>query len=81
MHSDGYIISFHLDLLLIFFLSYLQGLLRQPFCLFTFNFLRDGFDYSLLYNVITSVHGSSGTLSIGSNPLNLFANFTVRGLM
>ena len=32
------------------FLSYLYGLLRQPFCLFAFLFL--GFDHCLLYNVM-----------------------------
>ena len=31
------------------FLSYLSGLLRQPFCLFAFLFLGDGFDHRLLY--------------------------------
>ena len=33
------------------FLSYLLGLLRQPFCLLAFLFLRDGLDHCLLYNV------------------------------
>ena len=33
------------------FLSYLKGLLRQPFCLFAFLFLGDGFDHCLLYSV------------------------------
>ena len=31
---------------------YLQGLLRQPFCLFTFLSLGDGVDHCLLYNVM-----------------------------
>ena len=33
------------------FLSYLEGLLRQPFCLSGFLFLGDGFDHCLLYKV------------------------------
>ena len=33
------------------FLTYLSGLLRQPFCLFAFLFLGDGLDHCLLYNV------------------------------
>ena len=33
------------------FLSYLQGFLGQPFCLFAFLFLGDGLDHCLLYNV------------------------------
>ena len=33
------------------FLSYLQGLLRQPFCFFAFLFLGDGLAPYLLYNV------------------------------
>ena len=34
------------------FLSYLLGLLRQPFYLFAFLFLGDGLDHHLLYNVM-----------------------------
>ena len=33
-------------------LGYLQGLLRQPFCVFAFLFLGDGFDHRILYNVM-----------------------------
>ena len=33
------------------FLSYLS-LLRQPFCLFAFLLLGDGFDHCILYNVV-----------------------------
>ena len=29
-----------------------QGILRQPFCIFAFLLLRDGFDRCLLYNVM-----------------------------
>ena len=36
--------------------SYLQGLLRQPFCLFVFLFLRDGLDHCLLYNVTRNIN-------------------------
>ena len=45
------------------FLSYLYGLLRQPFCLFGFLFLGDDFDHHLT----NLLHSSSGTLSIRSN--------------
>ena len=34
------------------FLSYLLGLLRQPFFLFAFLFLGNGFDHRLLYSVM-----------------------------
>ena len=40
-------------------------------CFFAFLFLGDGLDHCLLYNVTNSVHSSSGTVSIRSNPLNL----------
>ena len=39
------------------FHSYLQGLLRKPFCLFTLLFLGDGLGHCLLYNV-TNIHSS-----------------------
>jgi len=29
-----------------------KAFLRQPFCLFAFLFIRDGFDHCLLYNVM-----------------------------
>ena len=46
-HKAGYFSSF---------LSYLQGLLRQPVCLFEFFFpFGNGFDHHLLYNV-TNLH-------------------------
>ena len=38
------------------FLSYLSGLLRQPFCLFAFLFLEDGFDHHLQYGVCISLY-------------------------
>ena len=37
------------------FLSYSYGLLRQPFCLLAFLFLRDGFGHCVLYG-ITNLH-------------------------
>ena len=58
------------------FHSYLLGLLRQPFCLFAFLFLGNGFDHCILYNV-TNLQSSSGTLSIGCNPFNLFVISTM----
>ena len=53
------------------FHSYLQGLLRQPFCLLHFFFL--GMVLIPVFCTIsqTSVHSSSGILSIRSIPLNL----------
>jgi len=41
------------------FLSYLSGLLRQPFCLFAFLFLGNGLDHCLLFNV-ANLHPQSG---------------------
>ena len=38
-----FLFGFHLS-----FLSYLKGLLRQPFCLFVFIFLEDGLEHCLL---------------------------------
>ena len=58
--------------------SYLYSLLRQPFCFFPFLFLGDGLDSCLLCTMSrTSIHSSSGTLSIKSSPLNLFLTSTV----
>ena len=51
LHSDGYIFPFLLCFSFSSFLSYLEGLLRQPFCLFACLFLGDGLNYCLLYNV------------------------------
>ena len=61
------------------FLSYLQGLLRQPFCLFAFLF---PWGWSLSLPLVQcheppSIHRSSGTLSIRSNPWNLFVTSSV----
>ena len=44
---------------------------------FYISFLGYGFYHHLLYKVTTSVHSSSGTMSIRSNPLNLFVTSTV----
>ena len=54
------------------FLSYLQGLLRQPFCFLHFFFWGMVLITTSCTMLYTSVHSSSGTLSIRSTPLNLF---------
>ena len=59
------------------FLSNLKGLLRQPFCLFSFIFLGNGLISTSCTMSWTSVYSSSGALFIGSNPLNLFVTSTV----
>ena len=56
------------------FQRYFYGLLLQPFCLFAFLFLWDGLNPWLLS--WTSLHSSSGTLSIKSNSLSLFFTST-----
>ena len=61
------------------FHSYLDGLLRQPICFFSFLFLGDVLDYCLLYNVRTSINSSSGTLSDLFLPF-LTTNFGKEGL-
>ena len=68
VYSHGYIFHFLLSLLLLFFSQLFVRLPQTTICLFAFLFLGDGLDHCLLYNV----HSSSGTLSIRSNPLNLF---------
>ena len=50
---------------------------NSQFAFFSFLFLGDGLDPCLLIMSQTSVHSSSGTLSIRSNPLNLFVTYTV----
>ena len=59
------------------FLSYLKALLRQPFCLFAFLFLGDGFDHCLLYDIM-NLPPQSFKHSMRSNPLNLFVTPTVK---
>ena len=59
------------------FLSYLKGLLGQPFCLWHFFYLGMVLITTSCTMLRTSVHSSSDTLSIGSNPLNLFVTSTV----
>jgi len=49
----------------------------QPFCLFVFIFLWDCLDTASCTMSQTSVHSPSRTLSIRSNPLNLYATSTV----
>ena len=81
LHSDAYIFPFLLCLSFLFFQCYLKGLLRQPFCFFHFFFL--GMVLLPVSCTIsqTSIHSSSGTLSIRSNPLNLFVTSIVRDLI
>ena len=55
------------------FLSYLYGLLRQPFCLFTFPFLQMVLITASCTMSWTSIYSSSCTLSIRSNLLNLLS--------
>ena len=43
-------------------------LLSQPFCLFAFLFLGDGFDYCFLYNIM-NLCSQFFRHSVGSNPL------------
>ena len=76
LRSVEHIFPFLLCLLLLLF-SQLQGLLRQPLCLLAFWGVGDGFGHCLLYSVMNSIPSYSGTLSIRSNPLNLFATSTV----
>ena len=51
LHSNAYIFPFLVSFLLLFFSRLFVRPPRQPFCLFAFLFLEDGFDPSLLYNV------------------------------
>ena len=75
--SDGYIFLFLLCLYLLFFSQLFVKPLRQPFCLFAFLFLGIIL-ITISYTVLpTSIHSFSGTLSIRSNPLNLFTTFAV----
>ena len=66
--SDGYIFLFLLCLSLLFFSQLFGGPPQTIILPFAFLYLGDGFDHCLLYN---------GTLSIRSNPLNLFVTSTV----
>ena len=59
------------------FLSYFLGFLGQPFCLFAFLFLTMVLITASCMMSQTSVHSSSGTLSIRFYPLNLFLTSTV----
>ena len=77
LHSNGYIFLFLLCLSRSSFLSYWEGLLRQPFCLFAFLFLGMVLITASCAVLPTSVHSSSGPLSIRSNPLNLSFTSTV----
>ena len=52
LHSDGDIFPFLLCLHFSSFVSYLWGLLRQPFCLSAFLLSGDASDHCLRYNVM-----------------------------
>ena len=71
LHSNGYIFPFPLCFLLPSFHSYLQGLFKQPFCFFAFFFFGIVLIPVSCTRSRTSIHSSSGTLSIRSSPLNL----------
>ena len=78
LHSDAYIFPFLLCFSLLFFS---QLFLRPPqtaILLFCISFHGDGFDPCLCTMSRTSIHSSSGTLSIRSSPLNLFLISTVQ---
>ena len=59
-----------------FLLSYLKGLLRKPFCLLAFLFLREVLIMASCTVLWTSIHSSLGTLF-----MNLFLTSTVRDLI
>ena len=63
LHSNGYSFPFLLWIFLSSFHSYLSGLLSQPFYLFAFLLLGDGFDHASCTMSWTSVHSSSVCLS------------------
>ena len=48
----------------LFNITVIQGLLRQPFCLFAFLFLGDGLDYCLLHNVMNVRSMNQGKLEV-----------------
>ena len=80
LHSNGYIFPFSpLPLASLLFSAIHKASSDNHFCLFAFLFLGDGLDPCLLFNVTNSLHSSSGTQSIRSNPLNLFVTSTVFG--
>jgi len=64
LHSDGCIFPFLLCLLLLFFSQLFVRSHETTILFFAYLFLGDGFDHRLLYNVTTSIHNSSGTLSL-----------------
>ena len=71
-----YLSSSPLPLASLLFSAICKAASDSHFAFSIFLFLGDGLDHCLLYNV-TSLHSSSGTLSIRSNPLNLFVTSTV----
>ena len=78
LHSDGYIFPFPLCLLLLFFSQLFVRPPQTAILLFLhFFFLGMVFIPDSCTVSGTSIHSSSGTLSIKSNPLNLFLTSTV----
>ena len=80
MHSNGYIFTFLLCLMLLFFS---QLLVSPPPPDYRFAFLHFFFLGMVLITAScimsqTSIHSSSGILSVGSNPLNLLVTSTVK---
>jgi len=76
-NSDGYICPLSFAFYFLSFLDYLQGFIRQPFYLFAFLFLGMVLITASCKMLQTSVHSSSGILSIRSNMLNLFVTSTI----
>ena len=77
LHSNGYIFPFLLCLLLLLFSQLFVRAPQMNICLFAFLFLGMVLITASCIMSQTSVHHSSGTLSIRSNPLNLFFTATV----
>ena len=70
LHSNGYIFTFLLCLSLLFFSQLFVRLPLTTIFSFTFLLLGDVLDHYIMSG--TFIYSSSGTLSIRSNPLNLF---------
>ena len=68
LHLNRYIFPFSFAFHFSSFLSYLYGLLRQPLCLFHFFSLGMVLITASCTMSQTSIHSSSGTLAIRSNP-------------
>ena len=77
LHSDGYIFPFLLCLSLLFLSQLFVRPSQTTILLAAFLYHGDGFGHCLLYSVANFYPKSSGTLSMRSNPLNLFVTSTV----